>query len=98
MLRKATGSGGPQKPKGQAVLQAHREIGVFLLRKEVAALFRLADDGALFDFIVFDGAVPAGEVLTVEDAGEAGGVALAQDLVGLVRGDLAEEDVPPTDL
>lgn len=49
-------------------VQADDEIAVFRFGEDRATLARFAGDGSLRDFVVVDGAFPAGEVLAVEDA------------------------------
>src|SRR4029453_15634526 len=55
-------------------------------------------DGAVLDLVVLQLPRPAGEVLAVEDVLEAVAAVLAQDSVGLLGGDLADEEVAPADL
>src|SRR5262249_58911995 len=73
------------------------EIAVLVLGIDVAALLRLADDGAVFDLIVGDRPGPAGKVLAVEHVHKPGRAVLAEDRIRLRRGDFAEEDVSPAD-
>ena len=82
----------------QLELEARDEVRVLLLRVDGAALFRLAANRAVYDLVVVERARPAGEVLAVEDGREGRLVALAQDRVGFLGRDLADEDVAPADL
>lgn len=90
--------------KGDAVVacrwkfefEAECHVAVFFLGEEVAAFALFADDAAIDDFVVFDGALPVGEVFAVVDAGEAfftGG----EGLIGFIGADFADEDVAPPD-
>src|SRR5262249_22966989 len=73
------------------------EIAEIFLGIDSAALLRLTDDGAVLDFIVIDGAGPAGEVHAVEDTLEPGRAMLAQDFVRFGGRDVADEDIAPSD-
>ena len=80
---------------GHLEFQAHGEIAQLTVVVGVAALALFADDGAVDDVVVPDRAGPAGEILAVEDAGEAGLAVRGQDAVGFVAADLTDGDIAP---
>src|SRR5579883_461462 len=85
-------------PGRQLELDPRREVGVLLVEVDRAPLVRLAFEDAALDLVILDRPGPVSEVLTVEDGPEARVAVLGQDLIGLVRGDLADRDVAPVDL
>src|SRR5262249_1505011 len=86
---------------GQALVSGRRkakfdagdEVGVLVLRIDRPALLRPADDGSVLDFILIDGARPAGEILAVEDVHKASRALAAEDFIGLRRGDRADKQI-----
>ncbi len=81
---------------GEFEFEAEGHVAVLFLSEEVAAFALFADDVAIDDFVVIDGALPVGEVFAVVDAGEAfltGG----EGLIGFIGADFADEDVAPAD-
>src|SRR5690606_2925354 len=61
-------------------------------------LARLRVEGAVLDGVLACGAFPAGEVLTVENRLVAVVAVRGEDLVGFLRGDPANEHIPPANL
>src|SRR5262249_51229632 len=82
----------------QAELHAGGEVGQLPVDVDDAPLAGLAADGTVNDFVVIGRAAPAGQRLAVEDRVETTVAVLGEDLVGLGRGDLADEQVAPADL
>lgn len=81
---------------GEFEFEAEGHVAILFLGEEIAAFALFADDVAIDDFVVFDGALPVGEVFAVVDAGEAfltGG----EGLIGFIGADFADEDVAPAD-
>src|SRR2546422_3759287 len=82
---------------GKPELKARDEVRELLFSVNRPAFARLANDGAVLDFVVISRAGPAVEVLSAEDRPEPFFAAPGQDSVGFLRRDLAEEDVTPAD-
>jgi hypothetical protein len=51
--------------------EAQGHVAVLFFGEQIAAFALFADDVAIHDFVVFDGALPVGEVFAVVEAGEA---------------------------
>src|SRR5207244_8085251 len=68
-----------------------------LLGENRSALVRLAQNGPILHLVIVDRSGPAGEIPAVESRFEPLFPAGAQDLVGLLGPNLANEDVAPAD-
>lgn len=90
---------------GDAIVASGREfefkaeghVAILFFGEQIAAFALFADDVAIDDFVIFDSALPVGEVFAVVDTGEpffTGG----EGLIGFVGADFADVDVAPADL
>ena len=83
---------------GQFEFDADGAVFERLLREQVAPLAGLAGDGAILHLVALHGALPVAKVLAVDIFDEAIGTAARKLAVGLIGGDLPDEDVSPADL
>ena len=82
----------------QLEFKADDAVAVLLFAEQIAALARLALDGAVHDFVVLDGIRPVAEVPAVVEAGEAGVAIGGEGLVRFLGRDFVDEDIAPANL